>query len=1175
PTPSRSAPRDLIELIAREAAAAFDLPEVDPLALFGDLGVDSVMALRLRSRLTRALGRELPLTLAYDYPSIVALARHLGPTDTSPTISSTPHDSAEPIAVIAMACRLPGSVETPEDLWAVLDKGRDATTDVPPSRWDAAAIFSADPHTPGTSYCTRGGFLGDLQHFDAEFFGLAPREARALDPQQRLLLEVTWETLERAGIVPAALTGHDVGVYIGLSAHEYAWMEGHSPAEVLDGYGITGTTASTASGRLAYVLGLEGPALTVDTACSSSLVTVHLACQALRAGECSMALAGGVTLLQTPQLFIEFSRLQGLAPDGRSKAFSADADGVGWSEGCGMVLLKRLSEARRDGDPILAVIRGSAINQDGHSNGLTAPNGPAQERVIRRALELAQVSPADVDQVEAHGTGTRLGDPIEARALAAVYGRDRRDGAPLWLGSSKSNMGHTLSAAGVAGLMKIALSLIHQQMPPTLHAATASPHIDWHTSGLALLQSSQPWPARPDRPRLGGVSSFGVSGTNAHLILAEAPPRPTAHRQSPPVDHALLVSGKTDAALRSQAARWADWLTAHPDTTWSDVIHTAARRRTHFRRRAALHVAGPTAAIAALRALADGRPHPDLLTATASGRLAVLFTGQGSQRAGMGTQLAASHPVFRDALARCCAQLDLHLEHPLAAQLHDADALAQTHLTQPALFALEVALYRQWEAWGLEPDFLVGHSVGELAAAHVAGVLSLADAARLVCARGRLMQAMPTGGAMASISASEAELLPLLGPGVAIAGLAGAQQSVVSGDTTAVDALVAHFAALGRRTRRLRVSHAFHSPHMDGMLAQLAEVVATCDLRPPRIPIVSTLTGRRVDDHTLADPNYWSAQARQAVRFLDAVQTTWHAGARVFLEVGPDATLSAMVPACLPDADAVTVITSLHRDRDEPASLARARSAIHVAGVHLEPRALGPDDGELVALPTYAWQRALCWRDPPAATAHGTPARFELGGAWRALPDGGFLHELHVGTRAQPYLADHRVHGQVVAPGTFHVSVLLALAAERWPGEPVELTRVVFRGPLLLPAHDLLLSAHLRPDGDGFGVTLATHDTDWQVHVEAHIARAQQLPRPLTTPHTPPDLELGFTDIVTARAAVDVVWGPRWAWTAAIHRHGDRLVTQLERPADAPGLAHAPIDPVLLDNASAAGMAHR
>ena len=1186
--PRTSAPRDLVEQIAREAAAAFDLPDVDPLALFSDLGVDSVMALRLRSRLTAALGRELPLTLAYDYPSVMALARHLGPATTTPTIN-TPRrsiDTAEPIAIVAMACRLPGAIETPEDLWAVLDEGRDVTSEVPPTRWNAAAVHSSDGK-PGTTYCTRGGFLGDVQHFDAEFFGLAPREARALDPQQRLLLEVTWETLERAGIPPATLNGQEVGVYVGLSAHEYAWMEGHSLAEVLDGYGITGTTASTASGRLAYVLGLEGPALTVDTACSSSLVTVHLACQALRAGECSMALAGGVTLLQTPQLFIEFSRLQGLAPDGRSKAFSAAADGVGWSEGCGMVLLKRLTDAQRDGDPILAVIRGNAVNQDGHSNGLTAPNGPAQARVIRRALELAQCSPADVDQVEAHGTGTRLGDPIEARAVAQVYGRDRPDGAPLWLGSSKSNMGHTLSAAGVAGLMKIALSLIHARMPRTLHAELASPHIDWQHSGLALLQTSQPWPPRPDRPRLGGISSFGVSGTNAHIIVQEAPPHvitPTDPRDSASPRDALLISGKTDAALRAQATRWADWLAAHPGTPWSDVLHTAARRRTHFRRRAALHVDGPAAAITALRALADGRSSPDLVTQTASGRLAVLFTGQGSQRPGMGTGLATTHPVFRDAFAQALAQLDLHLDQPLASQLHDAHALESTRLTQPALFALEVALYRQWEAWGLEPEFLIGHSVGELAAAHVAGVLSLADAARLVCARGRLMQSMPTGGAMASIAASEAELLPFIGPGLAISGLAGPRQSVVSGDLAAVQFLQTHFAALGRRTHRLAVSHAFHSSHMDGMLDDLASVVATCTFRPPRIPIISTLTGRRVADHELADPAYWTAQARHTVRFLDAVQTAWAAGARIFLECGPDGTLSAMAPGCVPDDAPAAFIPSLfknnnNKDLAEPDALARARSAVHVAGVTLEPRALGPDHGELVPLPTYAWQRALCWRDPPAPTADGTPARFELGGAWRALPDGGYLHELHVGTRAQPYLADHRVLGQVVAPGTFHVAVILALAAERWPGEPVVISDLFFRAPLLLDeGRDVLLSAHLRPHADGFAVTLATRDRElgiWRTHVEAHISRADRPPIGLPAPQGEPDLTLGFTDLVTALAAVDVVWGPRWSWTAAILRHGDRIVTRLQRPTDAPSDAHAPISPVLLDNASAAGMAHR
>ncbi|MCY1057570.1 non-ribosomal peptide synthetase/type I polyketide synthase [Nannocystis sp. SCPEA4] len=1267
--PATSGPdalRDLLDLVAREAAAAFELPAIDPRARFGDLGVDSVMALRLRSRLLRVLGCDLPVTLAYDYPSVLDLARHLAGVSAVTPIPVAPqaNDGAEPIAIVAMACRLPGGVDTPEALWAVFDAGRDVTEDVPRARWDAAAIYSPDPSVPGTSYCTRGGFVGDLQRFDAEFFGLAPREARGLDPQQRLLLEVAWETLERAGIPPDSLQGRDVGVYVGLSPYEYPWMEGHALAEILDGHAITGSTASTASGRLAYVLGLTGPAMTVDTACSSSLVTVHLACQALRAGECSMALAGGVSLLQTPQLFIEFSRLGGLAPDGRSKAFGAAADGVGWSEGCGMVLLKRLSDAQRDGDPILALVRGNAVNQDGRSNGLTAPSRRMQEQVIERALAIARCSPGDVDQVEAHGTGTRLGDPIEAQALANVYGRDRQDRGPLWLGSSKSNMGHTLSAAGVAGLMKIALSLQHGRMPPTLYADPPTSHIDWPASGLALLHTAQPWPTHPDRPRRGGISSFGVSGTNAHVILEEAPPRApiaeashhvsesntASHHSSARNDLAfrdsarseashhvaesntaanhssarndpshhvaesntaanhssarndlalrdsarsdpshfserndaddlpLLVSGSTDGALRAQAGRWADWLAAHPDAPWTSVRHTAARRRNHFRVRAAIHATDPRTALPILRALADGRPHPDLLTTTATGRLAVLFAGQGSQRPGMGAGLSA-HPVFRDTFARTCAELDRHLDAPLAASLDDAHALEQTRLTQPALFALEVALYRQWEAWGLRPDFLIGHSVGELAAAHVAGALSLVDAARLVCARGRLMQAMPEGGAMASIAASEAELLPHLHSGLAIAGLAGPRQSVVSGDLAAVQTLVDHFAALGRRTRRLAVSHAFHSPHMDGMLAELAEVVAGCTIRPPRIPIISTLTGRRLDDHALADPAYWTAQARGTVRYLDAVRTAFAAGVRVFLECGPDGTLTGMTPGCVPGDAPVVCLASLRRDQPEAHALARARSAVHVAGVALDPRVLGPD-GDLLALPTYPWQRLHHWRPPPAPVESGTPARFALGGAFRPLPDGGFLHELHVGPRSQPYLADHRVLGRLVAPGTFHLAVLLALAAERWPEGQVELRDVFFRAPLFLDLErDLLLSAHLQPDGpDAYAVVLATREPDrlaWRTHVEARIARTDDVLPAIPAASGPAELRLGFDDIVGALADVAVEWGPRWSWTAAIERRGALVTTRLTRPTDAPGDAHAPVSAVLLDNASAAGMAHR
>ena len=1179
--------RDLVLTIAREAAAAFDLPAVDVDTPFGDLGVDSVMTLRLRSRLARALGRELPLTLAYDHPTVTAIARFVGGGDEPVGAEPVRAASDEPIAVIGMACRLPGAVDSPESLWALFDAGRDATEDVPAHRWDLAAVHDPDPAAPGKTYCGRGGFLGDVTRFDAAFFGITPREARGLDPQQRLLLEVTWETLERAGVRPDALAGRPVGVYLGLSTHEYLWLGGHAPEEVLDGYGITGSTFSVASGRLAYVLGLEGPAITVDTACSSSLVTIHLACQALRAGECEMALAGGASLILSPELYIEFSRLRALAPDGRSKAFSARADGVVWSEGCGMVLLKPLSAAERDGDTILGVVRGLALNQDGRSNGLTAPSGPAQERVIRRALAVAGLGASDVDLIEAHGTGTTLGDPIEAGALAATYGRDRGDRGPAWLGSSKSNMGHTLSAAGVTGLMKVLLALEHERMPQTLFADEATPHVDWARSGLALLQRPRPWPREPGRPRRAGVSSFGISGTNAHVVVEEAPPRAASVPAELPVGATLVVSGRTDEALRDQARRWAQWLRAHPDARVADVLHTAAHRRAPFKSRAALLVADHAGMVDGLAALADGRAHPGLVTGQAGGATAVMFSGQGSQYAGMGRGLLADWPVFHDALERACEALDryLRLDRRLIALLDDGPAIDRTGLTQPALFAVEVALYRQWEAWGLEPALLLGHSVGELAAAHVAGVLALDDAARLVVARGRLMDAMRSDGAMASIAASEAELAPLLDARVDLAGLSGPQLSVISGDADAVDALLKKFRDMGRRVHRLTVSHAFHSPHMDAMLDDLAAVVAGCRFSPPRVPIVSTLTGRRATAEDLARPAYWVEQARRTVRFADAVRGAWDEGVRAFIECGPDSTLCGMGPGCLPeDADAA-FIPSQRRRHDANETLARARAAAFVAGAAISPESFAPARGELVALPTYAWQRALHWREPPAretspATLGGRPARFELGGRWRALPDGGVLHELPVGVHAQPYLADHRIHGHVVVPGTFHVGVLLALAAERWPDAPVALEALVFKTPLLLDAdRDALLVAQLRPDGDGFRVTLDTRDdrTDaWRTHVEARIAPAADLPTALPDIlEKDAELSIGFAEIVATLAAGDVDWGPRWAATTLVLRSGDVVTARLTRPAGESLLKHAPVSPVLLDNASAAGMAHR
>jgi amino acid adenylation domain-containing protein len=1115
--------------------------EIDSGEPLDSFGLSSREAIILSGDLEDWLDRRLSPTLFYEYPTIKALASHLAegvgeqpPSEQSAASDQPPADARasqriderqlpteqESIAIVGIGCRFPGA-DNPDAFWRLLHDGVDAIGEIPSDRWNLGSFYDPTPATPGKMSTRWGGFLERVDEFDARFFGIAPREVSRMDPQQRLLLEVAWEALEDAGQAPDRLAGSRTGVFIGISSSDYALLQ-YADRAAIDAYAGTGSAASIAANRLSYVLDLRGPSIAIDTACSSSLVAVHLACQSLRSGESRLALAGGVNLILAPELTITFSQARMMAADGRCKTFDASADGYVRSEGCGVVVLKRLSDALEDGDTILGLIRGSAINQDGRSNGLTAPNGQAQQAVIRSALQDANVSPSQIDYIEAHGTGTNLGDPIEVHALEALLAGRSMD-QPCVIGSVKTNIGHLEAAAGIAGLIKVVLALTHEMIPAHLHLRTLNPLIALERMPLTIATERRSWTAG-NRPRLAGVSSFGFGGANAHVVLEEAPRR-APERSAPDRPLQLLsLSAKDVPALRELTGRFARHLTQHPNQALADICYSANRGRAHFAHRLALTAATGEQARAMLEAVAAGQAPPLAHSgeARSAGQpsVAFLFSGQGAQYVGMGRQLYQTQPTFRATLDRCAEILQPYLDQPLLQVMFSADRgaalLDETEYTQPALFAFEYALAEMWRSWGITPDFVIGHSVGEYVAACVAGVFSLEDGLKLIAARGRLMQSLPRDGSMATVFADQTSVtaalaqLSELGGGasnghakaaqVAIAADNGPNSTVVSGQTAAVRALLARLESDGIETRPITVSHAFHSSLMDPILAEFEQTARQVTFMAPRLKLISNLTGRPLGDEEI-DAAYWRKHLRAPVQFAAGMRSLAELGCDVFLEIGPQPVLVGMGKRCLPGEE-LTWLPSLRKQHDDWQVLLDSVGALYVRG-----RALNWDgfDGDYrraqVRLPNYPFQRERFWFEPFAGPAGQGVAR-EPSAVHASRTDGS--HPL-LGRRILSPLKVVQFESQISAQqltalgwqndatlAALYQELALTAATEVFGSGPHTVTELDLYQPLDLAADEVrAVQCLLDPCGDGASFQVfSLADDGWRLHADAIIRRA-------------------------------------------------------------------------------------
>lgn len=1183
-----------------------DAAEVREEAGFFDLGLDSLMAVELRRRLEQGVGKEIPVTLVMDHPRIsdaadyllgdvLALSRQAGPEPRPASV--VPSRTDDSIAIVAVSCRFPGA-PNPEAFWELLSGGVDAIREVPEDRFDIDEFYDPDPEAAGKTYTRFGGFLDGIDGFDPEFFGISPREALWIEPQQRLMLETVWEGLERAGYAPASLRGSRTGVFAGVAANEYAHLLSSESVNKIEPYFITGNALNAISGRVAFALGLEGPAVAVDTACSSALVAVHQAVQALRSGDCDMALAGGVNVLLSPVTVIAASRARMLSPVGRCKTFDASADGYVRSEGCGILVLKRLSDAEREGDRICAVIPSSAVNQDGASSGLTVPNGGAQQRLIGSALARAGLTGGDVDYLEAHGTGTPLGDPIEVQAAAAVYGASRDLDRPLLMGSVKTNIGHLESASGAAGLIKVVLSLQHEAIPKSLHFQDPSPHIPWDSLPVQVVDEARPWQTN-GRPRRAGVSSFGFTGTNAHVIVEEAPPSATEDEYSSegaPVEPAdvrqslnvLPLSARSPDALVALAQRYRDWLDANPKVDVAHVCYTAGVGRSHFEHRGALVVDSVQSAGELLTDLSENRVRPGVVRGecTASPTTAWLFTGQGSQYPGMARELFESEPVFADTVKRCAEAVDGMLPRPLLDVLFAADretglVLRHTSYAQPALFAVEMGLARLWQSWGIEPDVVLGHSVGQYAAACVAGVFGLEDGARLIAERGRLFGSLPDGGRMAAVFADAKHVEEVVGefPRVSVAAYNG-PNTVVSGPGEDVEQIVDRFTDDGIRCTALETSHAFHSELLDPVLDEFQSYAARFGFAPPTVPLVCNRTGAVLTGHANLDAQYWRRHSRQPVQFAESVRTVAALGCSVLMEIGPQPVLTGAAVQVWPEhLAAPRPIVSLRKGVGDRRQIADALAAAYVGGLRPDFAALHPRARRRLELPTYPFQRRRFWPKTAGSAIEGAGSAATSGilGSAKDLASGDTVYTSRLSVRSQPWLSDHVIYGTVVVPGATYAAMTLTAV-----GAPAQVRDVFFYEPIILPekaSREVQLT--LRPgEGSGEGGDewrfqvhsrpYGERDAEWSLNADGTVASGPGK-------HPPSEAAIDEAiercnrmrpqDLFETFADMELAWGPTWSgslkslWLGDGEAIGDIVVGD----ELAEHLGSEPMHPVLMD----------